>query len=156
VAEVGIRCAKAFKDAEGNELHTRELTTANPFQSLSASLPFSLQWISEIENLPIMTNFDRVLWGFIAVLLTGGLIGYFKAGSRVSLLTSCLIAAVLAFAAWVFFGATTSRSVARFIVGCLFCLFGYRWLVSRKFMPGGLMALAALATSGLLAGFDDH
>jgi uncharacterized membrane protein (UPF0136 family) len=153
---VGIRWDKACSDAEGNELHTRELTTANPFQSLSASFPFSLQWISETENLPIMTNFDRVLWGFIAVLLTGGLIGYFKAGSRVSLLTSCLIAAVLAFAAWGFFGVTTSRSVARFIVGCLFCLFGYRWWVSRKFMPGGLMALAALATSGLLAGFDDQ
>jgi uncharacterized membrane protein (UPF0136 family) len=153
---VGIRCDKACSVAEDNELHTRELKTANPFQSLSTSLPFSLQWISETQNLPTMTNFDRVLWGFIAVLLTGGLIGYFKDGSRVSLLTSCLIAAVLAFAAWGFFGTTTSRSVARFIVGCLFCLFGYRWWVSRKFMTGGLMALAAFATSGLLAGFDDH
>jgi hypothetical protein len=28
--------------------------------------------------------------------------------------------------------------------------------VSRKFIPGGLMALIALATRGLLAGFDDH
>ena len=103
-----------------------------------------------------MANFDIVLWGFIVVLFTGGLVGYFKAGSWVSLLTSCLIAAVLAFAAWGFFGATTSRSVARFMVGCLFCLFGYCWWVSRKFMPSGPMALAALATSGLLAGFDDH
>ena len=112
--------------------------------------------MGETGNLFTMTNFDSVLWGFNAVLLTGGLVGYFKAGSWVSLLTSCLIAAVLAFAAWGFFGATTSRSVARFIVGCLFCLFGYRWWVTGKFMPGGLTALIALATSGLLAGFDDH
>jgi uncharacterized membrane protein (UPF0136 family) len=117
-----------------------------------AALPFLVTIIS----LPTMTNFDIVLWGFIAVLLTGGLVGYFKAGSQASLLASGLIAALLAFAAWGFFGATTSRSVARFMVGCLFCLFGYRWWVSRKFMPSGLMALAALATSGLLAGFDDH
>jgi uncharacterized membrane protein (UPF0136 family) len=103
-----------------------------------------------------MANFDIVLWGFIVVLLTGGLVGYFKAGSIVSLLTSGLIAALLAFAALGFFGATTSRSFARFMIGCLFCLFGCRWWVSRKFMPSGLMALAALATSGLLAGFDDH
>jgi uncharacterized membrane protein (UPF0136 family) len=103
-----------------------------------------------------MANFDIVLWGFIVVLFTGGLVGYFKAGSRVSLLTSGLIAAPLAFAALGFFGATTSRSVARFMVGCLFCLFVYCWWVSRKFMPSGPMALAALATSGLLAGFDDH
>jgi len=103
-----------------------------------------------------MTHFDIVLWGFIAVLLTGGLVGDFNTGSRMPLLTIGLIAALLAFAAWGFFGATPSRSFARFMVGCLFCLFGYRWWVSRKFMPSGLMALAALATSGLLAGFDDH
>ena len=103
-----------------------------------------------------MANFDIVLWGFIVVLLTGGLVGYFKAGSRASLLASGLIAALLAFAAWGFFGATTSRPVARFIVGCLFYFFGYRSWVSRKFMPNGLIALIALATSGLLAGFDDH
>ncbi len=84
-----------------------------------------------------MANFDIVLWGFIVVLLTGGLVGYIKAGSRVSLLTSGLIAALLAFAALGFFGATTSRSVARFMIGCLFCLFGCRWWVSRKFMPSG-------------------
>jgi hypothetical protein len=33
-----------------------------------------------------MSNFNWVLLGFTAVLLTEGLIGYFKAGSRVSLL----------------------------------------------------------------------
>lgn len=103
-----------------------------------------------------MANFEMVLWGFNAVLLTEELVGYFKAGSWASPLTSFLIAALLAFAALGFFGATTSRSVARFMVGCLFCLFGYRWWVSRKLMPNGLMALAALATSGLLAGFDDN
>lgn len=103
-----------------------------------------------------MSNFNLVLLGFTAVLLAGGLLGYFKAGSRVSLLANCLIAALLAFAAGGFFGATTSRPVARFIVGCLFYFFGYRLWVSRKFMPNGLIALIALATSGLLAGFDDH
>lgn len=103
-----------------------------------------------------MIKFEWVLWGYIVVLLAGGLVGYFKAGSRVLLLTSCLIAAHLAFAAWGIFGITTSHRVARFTVGCLFCLFGHRSWVSRKFMPCGLLALATLATSGLLAGLDDH
>lgn len=103
-----------------------------------------------------MTNFEWVLWGYIVVLLAGCLVSYFKAGSRVSLLTSCLIAAFLAIAAWGIFGITASHRVARFIVGCLFCLFGYRSWVSRKFMPCGLLALTSLATSGLLAGLDDH
>ena len=117
------------------------------------SIPFRLQSMVKTGNLPAMTHFDMVLWGFIAVLLTGGLVGYFKAGSRMSLLTSCLIAALLAFAAWGFFGATPSRPVARFIIGCLFCFFGHRWWVSRKLMPSGLMALASLVACGLLAGF---
>jgi uncharacterized membrane protein (UPF0136 family) len=103
-----------------------------------------------------MTNFDIVLWSFIAVLLSGGLVGYFKTGSRVSLFASCLIAIFLALAAGEFFGATASRPIAKFIVGSLFYLFGYHSWVSRKFVPGGLMALAALATRGLLAGFDDR
>jgi uncharacterized membrane protein (UPF0136 family) len=43
-----------------------------------------------------MHNFtNTVLWVYIVLLLVGGLIGFFKAKSKVSLITSAVFAAVL-------------------------------------------------------------
>ncbi len=37
----------------------------------------------------------KVLWAYIILLLVGGLIGFFKAKSKVSLITSAIFAAIL-------------------------------------------------------------
>jgi len=38
---------------------------------------------------------NTVLWIYIVLLLVGGMIGFFKAGSKVSLITSAVCAALL-------------------------------------------------------------
>ena len=100
-----------------------------------------------------MANFDLVLWSYVAVLVTVGLVEFSKSRSKASLMASCLLAAPLVLAALGGFGVAESRPAARAVIGCCFALFAYRWWVKKRFMPSGLMALVSLAACGLLSGF---
>jgi len=89
----------------------------------------------------------EITLGVYALLLAaGGLIGYFKAGSRASLIagTSSAVAALLALWLW------SKNSPLGVPLGLilsivLFLLFAYRYAVkTRKFMPSGLLAVVSL------------
>lgn len=89
----------------------------------------------------------QITLGIYGVLLAvGGLIGYFKAGSRPSLIAG-LLSAVAAFGA---LGLTIGRSQLGPPLGLLlglvlFVLFGYRYAAKTgKFMPSGLLAIVSL------------
>ena len=89
----------------------------------------------------------QVTLGIYGVLLAvGGLIGYFKAGSRPSLIAG-LLSAVAAFAA---LGLSVGKNPLGSALGLLlavvlFVLFGYRYAVKTgKFMPSGLLAVVSL------------
>jgi uncharacterized membrane protein (UPF0136 family) len=89
----------------------------------------------------------QVTLGIYGVLLAvGGLIGYFKAGSRPSLIAG-MLSALAAFAA---LGLSVGRSQIGPPLGVLlsivlFVLFGYRYAIkTRKFMPSGLLAVISL------------
>lgn len=89
----------------------------------------------------------EITLGVYALLLAvGGLVGYFKAGSRASLIagTSSAVAALVALWLWSRkspFGVPLGLCLS--IV--LFLLFGYRYAVkTRKFMPSGLLAVVSL------------
>ena len=86
---------------------------------------------------------DTVLWIYIALLLAGGLMGYLKAKSKVSLITSTVFAAVLTACA---LHLITWRHLPDVVMGLLLVVFGMRLAKTRKFMPSGLMlGLTALA-----------
>ena len=102
-----------------------------------------------------MHNFaTTVLWIYIVLLLIGGLIGFLKGKSKVSLLTSVVFAALLVL--------TTLRGVfqpgfalelANVLMAVLLLVFAVRLAKTKKFMPGGLMlvvTIAALALRNLL------
>ena len=89
-----------------------------------------------------MSHFDaRVLWLYIILLLAGGLIGFFKAKSKISLVSSSVFAALLIL--------TTLRGVFQphFALGLVFAL---RLGKTRKFMPSGLILVATVAVLALL------
>jgi len=86
-----------------------------------------------------------VLWVYIVLLLVGGLIGYFKAKSQVSLVTSAASAAILILCA---LGVIFKYYVADIVMALLLVVFAVRLGKTRKFMPSGLMlglTIAALA-----------
>jgi len=88
-----------------------------------------------------------VLWVYILLLLAGGLIGFLKAGSKVSLITSAVAAAALVLTAIPgLLGATLARGLADAIMAALLVVFAIRLAKTKKFMPSGLMlVITALA-----------
>jgi len=88
-----------------------------------------------------------VLWIYILLLLAGGLTGFLKAGSKVSLITSAAAAAALILTAIPgLFGPGLARGLADAIMAALLVVFSIRLSKTRKFMPSGLMlAVTAVA-----------
>ena len=88
---------------------------------------------------------DTVLWVYIALLVMGGCVGYFKAKSKPSLIASLVFAAALSLcAADLIF----QEYVADLLLVALLVVFGLRLAKTKKLMPAGLMlglTLVALA-----------
>jgi uncharacterized membrane protein (UPF0136 family) len=99
-----------------------------------------------------MNDFDtKVLWVYIVLLLVGGLIGFFKAKSKISLISSTVFAALLIL--------TTLRGVfqrgfalglANVILVLLLVVFALRLGKTKKFMPSGLILVATVVVLALL------
>ena len=91
-----------------------------------------------------------VLWIYILLLLAGGLIGFLKAGSKVSLITAAVAAAALVLTAIPgLLGPAVARGLADAIMALLLVVFAIRLAKTRKFMPSGLM----LVITGLALAF---
>ncbi|HEY0455056.1 MAG TPA: TMEM14 family protein [Verrucomicrobiae bacterium] len=95
-----------------------------------------------------------VLWVYIVLLMAGGMIGFLKAKSKMSLITSSIFAALLVLCATPgILDPRMSRILANVILAVLLVFFASRFTKSRKFMPGGMMmaiTLIALVCLNLL------
>jgi uncharacterized membrane protein (UPF0136 family) len=84
-----------------------------------------------------------ILWIYIVLLIVGGLFGYFKAGSKVSLITSSVSAAILVLCA---LDVVFKAYMAGIVMAVLLVVFTIRLAKTKKFVPSGLMlVLTALA-----------
>jgi uncharacterized membrane protein (UPF0136 family) len=89
-----------------------------------------------------------ILWVYIVLLLAGGLMGFIKAQSKISLITSSIFALLLALCAT---SVIRPFYIADILVGLLLVVFGMRFAKGRKFMPSGLMlGLSAAVLAALL------
>ncbi len=86
-------------------------------------------------------NPNNVLWIYIVLLVVGGLVGFLKAGSKASLIASCVFAAILSLCAT---GIIFQRYVADIVLAFLLVFFGMRLAKSKKFMPNGMMVILTL------------
>ena len=85
---------------------------------------------------------NLALWIFIAFLLAGGLMGFWKAGSKASLVASSIFALPLVLAAL----GVLPAWVADVVLGILLAYMAMKFAKSKKLMPGGLMAILSAAT----------
>ena len=88
----------------------------------------------------------NILWIYIVLLLVGGFMGFIKAGSKISLITSGISAALLALCALGILG----MNVAVAIVALLVIVFIMRLAKTKKFMPSGMMIVMSAVTLVLL------
>ena len=89
---------------------------------------------------------NKVLWIYIIVLVAGGLIGFLKAKSRVSLIMSAAFAAALSLCAA---GIVFQPYVADILLAALLVVFAMRLAKTRKLMPAGLMLILTIAALAL-------
>jgi uncharacterized membrane protein (UPF0136 family) len=88
---------------------------------------------------------NTVLAIYIFLLVIGGLIGFLKAGSKVSLITSVASAALLALTAIPhLFQPGVRQGLADAIMAALLVVFGIRLAKTKKFMPSGLMLVLTI------------
>jgi uncharacterized membrane protein (UPF0136 family) len=85
---------------------------------------------------------NSILWIYIVLLVVGGLIGFFKAKSKVSLIMSIVFAALLTLCAA---GIIFQPYVADILLAALLVVFGMRLAKTKKFMPAGMMLIVTLA-----------
>lgn len=85
-------------------------------------------------------NEQIILWIYIGLLVGGGLVGFFKAGSKISLIVSvaCAIPLILCE-----LGVFPMQNAKWILVGLL-VLFTWRLIKSKKFMPSGMLLVATL------------
>ena len=90
-----------------------------------------------------MHNFaDIVLWIYIVLLVVGGLIGFLKGKSQVSLMMSAGFAALLILCE---LGIIFKDYVADVLLAALLVVFAWRLTKTKKFMPAGMMLVLTLA-----------
>ena len=88
---------------------------------------------------------NTVLWIYIVLLVVGGLIGFFKAGSKVSLQMAVIFAAALVLTAIPnFFDYSFRHGLANVLMAVLLIVFAMRLAKTKKFMPAGMMLIATL------------
>jgi uncharacterized membrane protein (UPF0136 family) len=83
-----------------------------------------------------------VLWIYIAFLVLGGLMGFLKAKSKMSLIMSLVFAIPLALCALGILKSPTWLADALLIFLLIF--FGLRFAKSKKMMPNGLMTILSV------------
>jgi uncharacterized membrane protein (UPF0136 family) len=92
-------------------------------------------------------NHGKILTVYIILLVIGGLIGFFKGKSTVSLIMSVSFAAALILHVA---RVITMPRFAEVLLVALLVVFAVRLAKTKKFMPAGLMLVITLATLALL------
>jgi len=94
---------------------------------------------------------NKVLWIYIILLIIGGMIGYYKAKSHVSLYMSVGFAVALILCAVPgLLGPRLAPNALNIIMAMLLVVFAIRWVKTKKFMPAGLMLVLTVATLALI------
>ena len=89
---------------------------------------------------------NKVLWIYILLLVIGGLIGFLKAQSKVSLIMSVAFAGALSLCAA---GIIFRAYVADILLVALLVVFAMRLVKTKKFMPAGLMLVVTILALAL-------
>ena len=92
----------------------------------------------------------KVLWVYIVLLLAGGLVGFFKAKSKVSLILSSVFAALLVLTTLRgVFQPSFANNLANVIMAVLLVVFAVRLAKTKKFMPAGLLLVVTIVAMAL-------
>lgn len=99
-----------------------------------------------------MHNLAIVTWIYGALILVGGLMGFVKGKSRISLLMGLIFgAALIACGVYIDQGKHDALVAATTLAAVLFVMFAIRYAKTKKIMPSGMLALISLLATVWLA-----
>lgn len=89
---------------------------------------------------------DAIATALYAVFLfVGGMIGYYTVHSLPSLVMGSTFSGVLLIAAWgLYRNCNYSRYITLALTAILLCFFSYRFFITNKFFPAGLMVILSI------------
>lgn len=94
---------------------------------------------------------DIIFWSYDILLIIGGLIGFYKSGSKASLITSAVAAALLILTRLPgVFQPAFGRGLSNVIMAGLIVVFAWRLTKTKKFIPNGLMMVLTIVVLFLL------
>ncbi|MGA9777471.1 MAG: TMEM14 family protein [Limisphaerales bacterium] len=97
-----------------------------------------------------MSFSDLAFWFYVVLLLLGGLFGFYKGKSKISLITSVVSAALLVLTTLRgIFEPAFARDLANLIFAALLVVFAIRLAKTKKFMPSGLMLVLTILVLAL-------
>jgi uncharacterized membrane protein (UPF0136 family) len=98
-----------------------------------------------------MNGFDlKVLWIYIVLLLVGGLMGFFKGKSKVSLIMAAVFAAILILTTLHgIFQRDFANNLANVVLVVLLVVFAIRLTKTKKFVPASMKLIATIAVLAL-------
>lgn len=114
-----------------------------------AGCPGMVPWVPAAIGLPaasLLMNSSMFLWVYIAMLIAGGMVGFIKAGSKASIISSCILAVPLVAVNLGFL----PMQVAWAVIGVVGVIFAVRFAKSRKPMPAIPMIVASVVVLTLL------
>ncbi|MGH7940399.1 MAG: TMEM14 family protein [Limisphaerales bacterium] len=92
-----------------------------------------------------------VFWCYVILLLIGGLIGFFKANSKISLITAAVASALLILTRVTdVIELSVRRDTADIIMVILLVVFAWRLTKTKKFVPNGFMMILTVIVLALL------
>ena len=90
-------------------------------------------------------NMAIEIWIYGVIMILGGIMGFVKVGSKASLISGVGMGlALLASGFGVWRGSADSLVVALVIAALLMVIFAIRYVKTRRFMPGGMLAILSL------------
>jgi len=93
---------------------------------------------------------NTVLWIYIVLLLAGGLMGFLKARSKISLISASVFAALLILTAVPgILDRRFAMNLANVLMAALLVVFSVRLAKTKKFMPSGWMLVITIAALAL-------
>jgi uncharacterized membrane protein (UPF0136 family) len=92
-------------------------------------------------------NDYAILWTYIVLLVAGGVMGFVKGKSKVSLITSVASALLLTLCAL----NTISFGYSIWILGALLIVFAMRLMKTKKLMPAGLLTILTILAIALIS-----
>ncbi len=85
-----------------------------------------------------------LLYGVLNI--AGGMLGYVKSKSKISLIMGCSLGTLLVLFAIATLMGYNGIPVSTVLTGLLVVVFGIRWVKTKKIMPAGLMVLLGIAS----------